>query len=381
MLATPKRHLARKIPVALSILALFVAGCASAPPPAPQTEPAPAAAPAPTPAPAPKVEIKPSAPQEYVVQKGDTLWDISTKFLKDPWYWPEIWHVNPQIANPHLIYPGDVITLFYIDGKPMLTVNGGPRVEGLQREKLEPTIRTGPVDRGDETVPIQTIHQFIVHPRVVDRDTLENAPYILDSQDNRLVYGPNEKVYVRGIEPSQATRRYSVYRPGQELRDPQTGESLGWEAIHVGEARLLQTHDDGIASVDLEKTVREALRGDRLMPIEDTITHTFIPRAPKERIEGEIISLFDAITQTGQNQVVVLNRGERDGLTKGHVLAVNQAGRTVRDGFAPRSQQTVTLPGERVGILMVFRTFEKVSYGLIMETTRPIRVGDTVNNP
>ena len=316
-----------------------------------------------------------------MVKKGDTLWDISTKFLKDPWYWPEIWHVNPQIANPHLIYPGDVITLFYIDGKPYLAVNGGPRVDGLQRDRLEPSIRVEPVDRGDEIVPIQTIHQFIVHPRVVDEETLDNAPYILDSQEKRLIYGPNENVYVRGIDPEQATRRYSVYRKGQELRDPQTRERLGWEAIHVGEARMVRTHDNGVATVELENTVRETLRGDRLMPIEDDITHTFIPHAPEQRIDGEIISLFDAISQVGQNQVVVLNRGERDGLENGHVLAVSQAGRTVRDDFARRGSRDVTLPGERAGLLMIFRTFDKVSYGLIMEATRAIHLGDTVGNP
>jgi hypothetical protein len=379
MLATHKRLSARKIPVALSILALFVSGCASTPEPAPAPEPV-VEAPAPAPEPAPKVEIKPSAPQEYVVKKGDTLWDISTKFLNDPWYWPEIWHVNPQIANPHLIYPGDVITLFYIDGKPYLGINGGPRVEEIQREKLEPTVRVEPVQRDDDIVPIQTIHQFIVHPRVVDEDTLKKAPYIVDSQDKRLVYGPNERVYVRGIEGDQLARRYSVYRKGTRLLDPQTGEFLGYEAVHVGEARL--EHQDGVVStVMLENTVREALRGDLLMPIEDNYNRTFIPHAPSNTIDGEIISLFDAISQIGQNQVVVLNVGARDGLEKGHVLAVNQAGRTVRDEFARRGDKTITLPEERAGVLMIFRTFDKVSYGLIMEATRAIHLGDTVSNP
>ena len=379
MLATHKRLSARKIPVALSILALFVSGCASTPEPAPAPEPV-VEAPAPAPEPAPKVEIKPSAPQEYVVKKGDTLWDISTKFLNDPWYWPEIWHVNPQIANPHLIYPGDVITLFYIDGKPYLGINGGPRVDEIQREKLEPSVRVEPVQRDDDIVPIQTIHQFIVHPRVVDEDTLKKAPYIVDSQDKRLVYGPNERVYVRGIEGDQLARRYSVYRKGTRLMDPQTGEFLGYEAVHVGEARL-ERQGDTVSTVMLENTVREALRGDLLMPIEDNYNRTFIPHAPSNTIDGEIISLFDAISQIGQNQVVVLNVGARDGLEKGHVLAVNQAGRTIRDEFARRGDKTITLPEERAGVLMIFRTFDKVSYGLIMEATRAIHLGDTVSNP
>ena len=379
MLATHKRLSARKIPVALSILALFVSGCASTPEPAPAPEPV-VEAPAPAPEPAPKVEIKPSAPQEYVVKKGDTLWDISTKFLNDPWYWPEIWHVNPQIANPHLIYPGDVITLFYIDGKPYLGINGGPRVDEIQREKLEPSVRVEPVQRDDDIVPIQTIHQFIVHPRVVDEETLEKAPYIVDSQDKRLVYGPNERVYVRGIEGDQLARRYSVYRKGTRLMDPQTGEFLGYEAVHVGEARL-ERQGDTVSTIMLENTVREALRGDLLMPIEDNYNRTFIPHAPTNTIDGEIISLFDAISQIGQNQVVVLNVGARDGLEKGHVLAVNQAGRTIRDEFARRGDKTITLPEERAGVLMIFRTFDKVSYGLIMEATRAIHLGDTVSNP
>ena len=380
MLATHKRLLTRKIPLALGILALFAAGCASTPEPAP--EPVVTPAPAPAPAPQPQVEIKPAAPQEYVVQKGDTLWDISTKFLKDPWYWPEIWHVNPQIQNPHLIYPGDVITLFYIDGKPYLTVNGGPRVpaEGAVRsERLEPSVRIEDVQRGEEQIPIQTISQFIVHPRVVDKETLEKAPYIVDSQDKRLVYGPNDRVYVRNLEADMLAARYSVFRQGKPLHDPQTNELLGYEAIHIGEARLIR-HDD-ISTVELENTVRESLRGDRLLPLGDDIKHTYIPHAPETEIRGEIISLFNAISQSGQNQVVVLNRGARDGLQPGHVLAINQAGRAVRDRIAAGNAQYVTLPEERAGILMVYQTFDRVSYGLIMEATRAVHLGDTVGNP
>lgn len=382
--------LGQGLPVTLiwCILALFGSGCATAPEvepaaPEPAAEPKPAPRPVVQPAPPPRepvVEVRPTAPLEYVVVKGDTLWDIATRFLNDPWYWPEIWHVNPQVANPHLIYPGDVLTLYYVDGRPYISVTGGPRVPtGLETERLSPQIRVEPLDVDEARVPVQTIRNFLIRPRVLPKEVLESAPYIVDSQDQRLAYGRDDRVYVRNLDRETLSRRYSVFRKGKPLRDPETKELLGYEAIHIGEATLVK-YDD-ISTVVLTTTVREAFRGDRLLPIEEE-RHTFYPHAPAPGTQGTIISLFDALSQVAQNQVAVINRGTQQGIENGHVLAVYQAGRTVRDPFARRlGSETITLPEERTGLMLVFKTFDQVSYGLIMESTRPIKVGDAVRNP
>lgn len=383
MVAMPNRRLIQNL-LTLSILALFVAGCASTPEPQPEPQtPPPQAEPEPAPAPPPpKVDILPSAPEEYIVQKGDTLWDISSRFLADPWFWPEIWHVNDQIANPHLIYPGDVITLYYVGGKPYVSVNGGPRVTGtplLDGEKLYPQIREGDVHRGDEVVPVQTIHQFIIHPRVLPLDELRRAAYVVGSQDLRIIYGEGDRIYVRNLKKDQLKSRYRVFRKGKRLVDPETHKLIGYEAIHLGEAAFLKYGDP--STVRLLEVTREVRPSDLLLPIEEDDTNrTFIPHTPSRPTKGVVISLFDAISQVGQNQVVVINKGERDGLERGHVLAINQAGRVARDTHPDRISREVTLPEERAGVIMIFRTFDQVSYGLIMKATRAIHVGDTVNN-
>lgn len=379
MLAKPKLRRVRNF-LTLAILALFVSACASTPEPkpvAPAAPPEPKPAP-PAPPPAPKVEILPAAPEKYVVKKGDTLWDISSHFLRDPWYWPEIWHVNGQIANPHLIYPGDVITLYYVGGQPFVSVNGGPRV--TQGERLLPQIRESEANRGDDIVPVQTIQQFIIHPRVVPAELLKRAAYVVASQDLRMIYGEGDRVYVRNLKADDLKSRYSVFKPGKALRDPKTNELLGYEAVHLGEADLLKHGDP--STVYLRSVTREVRPGARLLPVDNDDRHnTFLPHAPNKEMDGEIISLFEAISEVGQNQVVVINRGTREGMERGHVLAVNQAGRKIKDNNVGRISRSVTLPEERAGVIMIFRTFDKVSYGLIMKATRAIHLGDTVGNP
>jgi hypothetical protein len=377
---------ARRVSAAVCILALLGAGCASkAPEPAPeptatpQPAPAPAArpAPAPEPTPNPAPAIRENAPERYVVQRGDTLWDISSTFLRDPWYWPEIWYVNPQIANPHLIYPGDVISLYYVDGQPRLTVDGGPRVRPTER--LSPRIRTEPLPPA-AAMPIQSIHQFLVRPRVVTEEELDQAAYILASQDDRLVFGANDRVYVRGMPDAMEDERYSMFRKGAELRDPETDEFLGFEAIPVGDAEVVRSGDP--ATVIITRSDREALKGDRLLPLHNgDQDFVFTPHSPPRGADGRVISLFDAISQIARFQVGVINLGERDGIEQGHVLATYQSGRVVQDQFASQRGEPVTLPDERIGLMMVFRTFEKVSYALVMESTRPIQEGDALRHP
>jgi len=298
--------------------------------------------------------------------------------LVRPWYWPEIWYLNPQVENPHLIYPGDVISIFYVGGKPYLTVGGGPRIAGAER--LSPRIRSEDVNLSIYAIPIRAIQQFIIHPRVVSEETLNAAPYIVGSEEERLVYGSGDRVYVRGFE-GNPDGRYIVFRKGEALLDPKSGELLGYEAIMVGDGNIVRNDDP--ATFDLLQTKREALRGDRLLPVNFSDQDTeFVPHAPNSEIHGTIISLFDAITQVGAFQIVVLNLGDRDGIEKGHVLAVSQAGRVIADPFEkPGSLVAVQLPEENAGFAMVFRTFEKVSYALIMETSRPLQIGDSVAAP
>ncbi len=330
------------------------------------------------------VPIRESAPTRYVVAKGDTLWDISSKFLEEPWFWPELWSANPQIQNPHLIFPGDVITLFYVGGKPYLQVTGGPRISvrpDAKGSKLSPRIRTEDLDSRDSVLPVQAIQQFIFRPRVVTQKQLEESPYIVGAHDNRLIFGARDEVYVRNLEPSSQNGRYSVYRAGKPIHDPKTNELLGYQAIPVGDANIVKSGDP--ATVQLTRTVREALIGDRLLPHDSTDEErNFFPHPPAKDVDGTVVSLHDALTQIGSLQVAVVNLGLRDGLEKGHVLAVHEAGNVVYDPFAKKlRKRKITLPDKKTGVMMVFRTFDKISYALVMDATRPIHIGDSVRNP
>lgn len=327
------------------------------------------------------LELKPSAPDRYVVQKGDTLWALAQKYLHDPWYWPEIWDANPQVQNPHLIYPGDILSLYYIDGRPYLRYDNGTLAGALTERRLSPNVRREPLAQEDLSLPVSALQQFIVRPRVVSEEMLAAAPYILGTSSKRLVYASGDNIYARGISADSQQTRYTVFRPGKQLVDPETNELLGYEAVHVGDAEVVKIGDP--TAITLLNTEREALQGDRLFPVDDNDKdQAFFPHAPNEDFNGRIISLFDAISQVGQYQVVVLNRGNRDGIEKGHVVGVTQAGVTVQDPNASGElSKTVTIPGERTGIAMVFRIFDKVSYALVMEATSPIHVGDTVVRP
>lgn len=323
-------------------------------------------------------DLQPSAPKTYIVKKGDTLWGIAKRFLKNPWYWPEIWHSNPDIKNPHLIYPGDVISLYYVNGKPRLGINM-TKVPGSSR--LQPKIRTYPLNEKDLGIAIQTIRPFLIRPQVVTEEVLASAPHVLDSRDERLIYGSGDRIYVTGLDDARPGQRFSVFRPGDALHDPETGEPLGYEAIHASDGEVVRGGDP--ATVVLQESVREVLRGDRLLPLDaGPQGFYFIPHAPAPGVRGQIISLFDALSQVAQYQIAVVNLGQRDGIEPGHVFEVLQAGRTVRDQFdGKRGDTEVTLPDESSGLMMVFRTFDKVSYGLIMESSHPMRIGDAVAAP
>jgi len=344
-------------------------------------------------------ELDPDAPESYTVVKGDTLWDISDLFLKKPWMWPEIWDYNPQIANPHLIYPGDELTLEYVNGKPtlilsrngrpvqrstpglgaanpVLDASGNPIPGSDGRERLSPRIRAESLDDAVPMISGDDISQFLVHPQVVDLNEVRRAPYVVGNFDGRLTSAVGHTVYVRGqVDRNQTS--YGVFRKNKPLIDPVTRELLGHEVIHVADAKLLNIGDPSTLLITSNKM--ETIAGDILLPSsEDGTEHSYTPRLPDINGNGRIVSLVNAITQTGRDQVVVLNLGRRSGVQPGDVMAIESKGRSIVDPNSGVRRSKVSTPNIRTGVVMVFRAFDKVSYGLVMESTRPVVQGDIV---
>jgi len=320
------------------------------------------------------VSLNPNHPQQYEVVRGDTLWDISAMFLQHPWDWPEIWYVNPQIDNPHLIYPGDVISLVYRDGRPVLEVT-----RGIKSYKMSPEIREIELDKAISTIPLSAIKPFLKRPRIVSAETLAMAPYVIASVDERVVSGAGDKVYVRGLT-DEDVQHYSVFKTGEIYHDPVTGELLGYEAVYLADGWIEKFGET--AKMELRTTNQEVLQGNRLLPVEEDEKYdlTFFPQLMEKDVTGEILSVADGLTQIGQYQVVVINRGTREGMEVGHVLLVLRAGATIEDKVTAERNVFVTLPDEFAGAAMVFKTFEKVSYIIVMKANKAMHVGDKVQS-
>tara|TARA_B100000676_G_scaffold313038_1_gene390866 strand:+ start:728 stop:1780 length:1053 start_codon:yes stop_codon:yes gene_type:complete len=330
--------------------------------------------------------FKQSPPETYLVQNGDTLWDIAEKFLESPWLWPEVWHINSQIENPHYIYQGDTIKLVYIDGKPRLTVDRGTGSDSHKQYlpdgtlKLTPRKRVSHLTTEIPSVPLDAIQSFLVNHRVVDKSTLDNAPYVVAGNDNRLVMGTSDYFYARDSlnNWSDATLAYGIYRGGEPYFDPETGENLGYEAIQIGLGKFLEQTDD-IARVKLVESDEEVRISDLLIPtLEQRVQSVFHPKSPKQEIDGKIIHVFAGVRNVSQYDVVVINKGEREEMEVGDVLATYRVGERVRDR---KTNELLQLPSERSGLMIIFRTFEKVSFGLIMKSYKSITVMDEVKNP
>ena len=317
------------------------------------------------------LSLKPDHPQTYVVKKGDTLWDISNLYLSKPWLWPQLWHINPQIENPHLIYPGDVLNLVYVDGKPQLVLNRGRDI------KLEPQVRATPLDRAIPAIPLEAINAFLNRGRIVQPGVLDGAPYVLAGKDGHIVGGAGDDIYARGALDANVGS-YGLFRKGQSFIDPDNGELLGIQATDIGTAKLLSTEKD-VSTLALNRTTQEVRRGDRLLPEEERrINASFFPSAPEKSLEGRLIAVEGGVTQIGFMSVVVINKGAREGLAEGNLLSIYRKGEAVRDEV---TGETVKTPDFRAGLLMVFRVFDKVSYGLVLRAERPLKVGDSVRNP
>lgn len=342
-----------------------------------------------------KVQLVDNHPRQYIVKKGDTLWEIASLFLQDPWYWPEIWQRNPQVENPHLIYPGDVLTLTYVNGVPQILLSRGgnaTRVEGhditgRKVVRLSPKIHRQTLNEAIPSIPADAVRQFLTRPRVISEEEWKKAPYIVGSDDAHLVLGANNKVYIRGKLDKERTR-YSVFREGKRLVDPNTDELLGYEIIYAAEISIKKygTPSSGL----LLKTTREVLIGDRLLPTDKgAIAQQYFPRLPKNHIDGTIISLFDAISSIAKFQIAVINKGKNADLEIGHLLATYQKGELAKDRFLDRTSRErgaedrldILLPDERSGLMMIFKVFDKVSYGLILKSTRRISKLDRVDKP
>ena len=401
--------------LAVLLPAVLLTACAHAPKkPAPAPAPAPAtvSAPVAASAPAPAPEMQTTAPLRYTVKKGDTLWGISSMYLKTPWAWPDIWYANPDIKNPHLIYPGDVLVLGHTaSGQPSLSVerNGqivseAPSVAtvsavaaatiapkaaaapsavvmtNLPVSKLEPQIRYQALNEAISTVPLDGLRPFLSKTRIVTKGEMEDAGYIMQAADNQPAMGADTLVYARGIKSAEGAR-YGIYHLGDRYVDPQNGDTLGYEATYVGEA-MVQTWGDP-QRVILTSTTHEAQAGDRFLsePGNGVIDLSFPPHHPAKTVDGQIAAVLSGEGQIGQYDVVLLNRGTKAGVDPGTVLGVFRRGGTVKDKVGGGLFNSVDLPLERSGTLMVFRSFENASYALIMQANREIHVKDVVANP
>jgi len=322
-----------------------------------------------------EVQLKADHPEQYTVVKGDTLWDISGRFLREPWKWPELWHANPQVENPHLIYPGDSLSLVYVDGQPRLMLNRGASRGTI---KLSPTVRTTPMAEAIPTIPLEAINSFLLSNRIIDSvDQFKGAPYIVAGNAERVISGSGDRVYGRGVFEDNIPV-YGIFRQGKTYVDPDTQEFLGINADDVGSAEIVDMEGD-IATMMLTRVTQEARIGDRLFASEErAVNSSFMPSEPEEEISGLILDVPRGVTQIGQFDVVTLNKGARDGLKDGNVLAVYKTGETVRDRV---TGENVKIPDERAGLLMVFRTYEKLSYGLVLQATRSLAVQDKIRNP
>lgn len=315
-------------------------------------------------------DLKADYPSEYVVVKGDTLWGISGRFLNQPWRWPELWGVNPQIQNPHLIYPGDVLYLTWVDGQPRLGLRPG-------EQRLSPRVREMPLEQAVTAIPLRDIQSFINENIVVQEDILSFAPYVVAGENRRLISGAGDKVYARG-ELVRNEGNQAIYRPAREYVDPLTNEFLGYELFKVADTRITAVNED-IITMELVRSNEEVRTTFRVLPTEESrIQSVFYPKSAPDGVEGLIIGLLRGVASAGQFDAVVLNVGQREGVEAGHVFSVFRTGEVVRD---PVSGGQIQLPSEEAAVLMVFKSFDKVSYGLIMRATNVVSIGDEIRNP
>jgi len=316
-------------------------------------------------------ELADGYPDRYTVVEGDTLWGISSKFLSDPWRWPEVWQGNPQVKNPDLIYPGDVLVLTFIDGRPVL--------RALRRETVKLSPKPRATRYSDAIPPIDpaAIQAYINSPLVTNQEELSDAGYIVQGMDNRLVSGKYDQVYARGV--SDESEEFRVFRPGRTFKDPETGELLGYEAVHVGDANMLRRGED-VSRLVLTKTYTDAGVRDRLRPVlkQQSLPFYYPKPTSDDDVTGSILMTENEATELGAMSVVAVNFGEREGVQAGDVCRILSQEMTRKDPF---DGSKYVIPEEKIGLALVFRTFEKVSYALVTDSSRQVTPGDKLVSP
>lgn len=372
--------------------------------------------------------LKEDAPERYIVVPGDTLWGISGRFLKDAWRWPELWRMNQeQLRNPHRIYPGDVIVLDRTGAEPQLRLlrgdaagaagaPGAGAVPGREVVKLSPRVRAEPLaEKAIPSISPSIIEPFLSRPLVVGQNELDGLPSILAGEENRVAIGAGSIAYA--LDLKREDRAWYVFRRGDPLIDPDTGDTLGYVAIYLGEARLLSFGEP--STIQITKSQQEIYAGDRLLPAsKEKPVFAYVPRAPWRPVRGRVMSTYGNLGETGPTGIVALSKGSQDGLEVGHVLAIYRSQSTARydtrrsplygvqgpagndtprtyyvEQLTPRDadvyqrgkpvsdENVAKLPDERYGLVMVFRTFDRAAFGLVMQASRPVAVNDLVTNP
>ncbi|HVK94663.1 MAG TPA: LysM peptidoglycan-binding domain-containing protein [Noviherbaspirillum sp.] len=331
----------------------------------------------------------PNAPDQHTVVRGDTLWDISGKFLQHAWCWPQVWGMNrEEIRNPHWIYPGQIVYLDRSTGRLRLgsPVGGAESDVGVPTVRLTPQVRTSIEQDAISAIPSNLIEAFLSRPLIVGEDELKNAPRIMATQEGRVILGKGDKAYVRG--QLGADTLFQVFRPGTPLKDPITQAIIGYEAAYLGTTKLERpAHASDEAHVfNVLEVKQEMAVGDRLLPVPPTPLLNYMPHPPEKPVDAHIVSVYGGVSQAGQNQIVSINRGKKDGLDLGTVLELYRFGPTVTDRTEPGSfwsfrKKQVKLPDHQYGSLFVFRVFDNISYGLVMQVTDSVQIGDIAKSP
>ncbi len=321
------------------------------------------------------LQLVDNPPDRHIVVKGDTLWDISGKFLKQPWRWPEIWQMNrDQIKNPHLIYPGDVVLLDMSSGSPRLRL--GKKV-GAGTGKLQPTVYSKPIQQVVPSIPPNAIEPFISQPLVIEDGELNTGVKIVAMQEDRMLVGTGDSFYASGI-PDAAVEKWHVFRKGKPLKDPATGKILAYEAFFLGNAKLVKPGEPALLRVSLAK--EEIARGDRLIPAPEPEIISYVPHRPEQDVSARVLGIYGGLREGGANSVVALNVGKNDGMEIGHVVALYRKRVSLDVDDSGRRTET-PVPDERYGLAFVFRVFNGISYALVVESSKAVIVGDTARNP